>query len=98
MTKQLNWGIITTGWIARKFATDLRQSRTGRLVAVGARQLADAQKFAADFGGATAHGSYGALLADPAVEAVYIAPRIPDMRSGRSRRRRPANTSCAKSP
>ncbi len=77
MTVQLNWGILTTGWIARKFVTDLRQSRTGRLVAVGARRLADAEKFAADFGGVRAHGSYAALLADPAVQAVYIGTPHP---------------------
>ncbi len=77
MAKKLNWGIITTGWIARKFATDLRQSQTGRLVAVGARKLADAEKFAADFGGARAHGSYEALLADPEVETVYIGTPHP---------------------
>ncbi len=46
-------------------------------MAVGARQLADAEKFAADFGGVRAHGSYGALLADPAVEAVYIGTPHP---------------------
>jgi predicted dehydrogenase len=77
MTTKLNWGILTTGWIARKFVTDLLQSKTGRLVAVGARKLADAQKFAADFGGARAHGSYEALLADPEVEAVYIGTPHP---------------------
>ena len=77
MTAKLNWGILTTGWIARKFATDLRQSRTGRLVAVGARRLADAGKFAEDFGGARAHGSYDALLADPEVQAVYIGTPHP---------------------
>ena len=85
MTAKLNWGILTTGWIARQFATDLRQSRTGRLVAVGARQLADAERFAADFGGdkgdglggARAHGSYAALLADPQVQAVYIGTPHP---------------------
>ncbi len=77
MAKKLNWGIITTGWIARKFATDLQQSQTGRLVAVGARSLADAEKFAADFGDARAHGSYEALLADPEVEAVYIGTPHP---------------------
>jgi predicted dehydrogenase len=85
MNAKLNWGIITTGGIARKFATDLLKSRTGRLVAVGARQLADAQKFAADFGGdkcdslggARAHGGYAALLADPEVQAVYIATLHP---------------------
>ena len=77
MAAKLNWGILTTGWIARKFVTDLKQSRTGRLVAVGARQLADAEKFAADFGGARAHGSYDALLADPEVQAVYIGTPHP---------------------
>lgn len=77
MTGKLNWGVITTGLIARKFATDLLQSRTGRLVAVGARQLADAEKFAQDFGGARPHGSYEALLADPEVQAVYIATPHP---------------------
>lgn len=77
MAQQLNWGILTAGWVARKFANDLRQSQTGRLVAVGARRLADAQKFAADFGGVHAHGSYAALLADPAVHAVYIGTLHP---------------------
>lgn len=77
MAASLNWGIITTGWIARKFVTDLKQSRTGRLVAVGARKLQDAEKFAADFGGARAHGSYAALLADPEVQAVYIGTPHP---------------------
>lgn len=77
MAVKLNWGIMTTGWIARKFVTDLKQSRTGRLVAVGARKLADAEKFAQDFGGARAHGSYESLLADPEVQAVYIGTPHP---------------------
>lgn len=77
MAEKLNWGIISTGLIARKFATDLAQSRTGRLVAVGSRGRAEAEKFAADFGGARAHGSYEALLADPGVEAVYIGTPHP---------------------
>ncbi len=77
MTAKLNWGILTTGMIARKFVTDLRQSRTGRFTAVGARKLADAEKFAQDFGGARAHGSYAALLADPEVQAVYIGTPHP---------------------
>ncbi len=80
MVGKLNWGIISTGLIARKFATDLPQSRTGRLVAVGSRQLADASKFAKDFGGVRAHGSYEALLADPEVQAVYIATPHPQHR------------------
>lgn len=77
MAKKLNWGILTTGWIAGKFVTDLLQSQTGRFVAVGSRRLADAQKFASGFGGGRAHGSYEALLADPEVEAVYIGTPHP---------------------
>ncbi len=72
MTDKLTWGILSTGRIARMFATALAASRTGRLVAVGSRTAEAAGKFAADFGGITAHASYGALLADPAVSAVYI--------------------------
>jgi len=73
MSARLNWGILATGGIARKFATELPGSRTGRLVAVGSRTQAAADKFAADFPGTRAHGSYEALLADPGVAAVYIA-------------------------
>ena len=72
MADQLNWGILSTGRIAKWFATALATSRTGRLVAVGSRTAEAAGKFAADFGGITAHASYDALLADPAVQAVYI--------------------------
>lgn len=73
----LNWGIMTTGSIARTFATDLTNSRTGRLVAVGSRNKATADAFAQEFGGVRAHGSYEALLADPGVQAVYVATPHP---------------------
>ncbi|HVU16850.1 MAG TPA: Gfo/Idh/MocA family oxidoreductase [Candidatus Didemnitutus sp.] len=77
MANTLNWGILTTGGIARKFATDLPRSRTGRLVAVGSRNRESAEIFAREFGGVRAHGSYEALLADPEVHAVYVAPPHP---------------------
>jgi predicted dehydrogenase len=77
MTTKLNWGIMTTGGIARKFVTDLPKSRTGRFAAVGSRSLANAEAFAREFGGARAHGSYEALLADPEVSAVYVATPHP---------------------
>ncbi len=73
----LSWGILGTGAIARTFAQGLAKSRTGRLVAVGSRQPGTANKFAQEFGGITAHGSYEALLADPAVQAVYISTPHP---------------------
>jgi predicted dehydrogenase/diketogulonate reductase-like aldo/keto reductase len=73
----LAWGILGTGSIARTFAKGLAKSRTGKLVAIGSRQPGTAQKFAQELGNVTAHGSYEALLADPAVQAVYISTPHP---------------------
>jgi predicted dehydrogenase/aryl-alcohol dehydrogenase-like predicted oxidoreductase len=73
MTKKLGWGILSTGRIAGIFAQGLARAENSRLVAVGSRTPASAEKFAAVNGGPRAHGSYEALLADPEVEAVYIA-------------------------
>lgn len=77
MSEKLRWGILATGGIARKFAEQLPTSRSGELVAVGSRTRESAEKFAADFGGVRAHASYDALLADPAVQAVYVSPPHP---------------------
>jgi len=74
---QLSWGIIGTGGIAKTFANGLAKSRTGKLVAVGSRNQDGADAFAKQFGPINAHGSYEALLADPAVQAVYISTPHP---------------------
>lgn len=76
---QLNWGILSTGAIARTFAHGLTQSRTGRLVAVGSRSREAADAFGTPFGVPSdgCHADYAALLRDPRVEAVYIAPPHP---------------------
>jgi predicted dehydrogenase len=51
---------------------------TGHAVtAVGSRSQASADGFASEFGIATAHGSYEALVADPDVDIVYIATPHP---------------------
>ena len=78
MKTTLKWGIAGTGQIARKFASELPHSKTGTLVAVGSRSAESAGAFAADFSGVRAHGTYEALLADPEVEAVYIASPHPE--------------------
>ncbi len=70
---QLNWGILSTGSIANQFAKALQETDKGRLAAVGSRSLAPAQTFAETFPGIAAHASYDDLLADPSVQAVYIA-------------------------
>ncbi|MBX7134579.1 MAG: Gfo/Idh/MocA family oxidoreductase [Fimbriimonadaceae bacterium] len=72
MADSLRWGILATGSIARQFAGGLRVSKTGRLVTVGSRSLENAERFCSEFGGRAA-GSYEEVLADPEVDAVYIA-------------------------
>ena len=76
MATKLNWGIIGTGTIARRFALGLAESETGKLVAVGSRSLESAKKFTSEFP-ADAHGSYEALLADPQIQAVYVSTPHP---------------------
>jgi predicted dehydrogenase len=77
MTQILRWGILSTGNIASKFAKDLPHSHTGRAHAVASRTQASADAFAQGHGIPLAHGSYEALLADPEVDAVYIATPHP---------------------
>lgn len=77
MADKLKWGILSTGRIAKTFANGLKTSTTGMLVAVGSRTQAAADAFGKEFGLTRCHGSYEALLADPEVQAVYIAPPHP---------------------
>ncbi|MCB1232084.1 MAG: Gfo/Idh/MocA family oxidoreductase [Verrucomicrobiae bacterium] len=68
----LHWGILGTGMIATKFATDLPFSGTGLLEATASRHASSAQAFAQKFGGRAIAG-YEALLNDPAIDAVYLS-------------------------
>lgn len=77
MNNRLGWGILGTGRIAGIFATGVARSQNGRLAAVGSRTAANAERFAKEFNVPRAHGSYEALLADPGVQAVYIATPHP---------------------
>ncbi len=65
------WGIIGTGMIAKVLADAISAADAAELVAVGSRDLARAQAFAADKGAAKAHGSYEDLFADPEIGIVY---------------------------
>jgi len=74
---EIGWGILATGKIAHSFAADLALVPGARLAAVGSRRLASAEAFAARHGAAqgsaAAYGSYEELVADPAVDVVYVA-------------------------
>lgn len=71
----MNWGILATGTIAKKFAATVNAMQTEgqALAAVASREAARAQAFAQEFHVPAAYGSYEALLADENVDAVYIA-------------------------
>lgn len=74
MIPHLRWGILGTGNIATKFATDCG-TVADRLTlrAVGSRDQAKAEAFALKHGVAKAYDSYDAVLADDQVDAVYIS-------------------------
>ena len=72
--KHLRWGVLAAGRIAGKFASGLSTiTDQATALAVGSRSLEKAQAFAAEHGIERAYGSYDELLADPEVDAVYIA-------------------------
>lgn len=69
----LRWGILGAGHIAGRFAREVPQHTRSRIAAVGARDLSRAEAFAQELGVERAHGSYAELIADPNVDAIYLA-------------------------
>jgi predicted dehydrogenase len=72
-TVPIGWGILGTGSIARVFARELRRLPDARLVAVGSRSPERAEEFGTSLGVPHRYGYYADLVADPGVDAVYIA-------------------------
>jgi predicted dehydrogenase len=71
--RRLRWGVLSTADIARrKVIPGIRRSARGDVVAIASREASAAASAAAELGIARAHASYEALLADPAVDAIYI--------------------------
>jgi 1,5-anhydro-D-fructose reductase (1,5-anhydro-D-mannitol-forming) len=75
--QRIGWGVVGTGRIAStEIAPAVRALDNSTLVGVVSRDLARAQAFAAahgEPGRARAHDDLAALLADPDVDAVYVA-------------------------
>ncbi len=69
----LRWGILGTGWIADQFVRSLGQHTRQVVGAVGSRTREAADRAAATWDVARAHGSYEALVGDPEVDVVYVA-------------------------
>lgn len=72
--RTLGWGIIGLGRIAgSQIAPAITASGNGALAGVVSRDRARAEEFARAHGAAAAFDDYAKMLADPAVDAVYIA-------------------------
>ena len=76
-TSPLRWGILATGLIAGRFADGVAGSADNRLVAVASRSMASAKAFAQKHNIPRAHEGYAQLLADPDVQAIYVATPHP---------------------
>jgi predicted dehydrogenase len=74
---EFRWGIIGNGGIAKAFARDLSYFNSHIVQAVGSRSLEKAGVFALEFPGCTSYGSYEELVADPMIDAVYVATPHP---------------------
>jgi D-xylose 1-dehydrogenase (NADP+, D-xylono-1,5-lactone-forming) len=72
VSEAVRWGIVSTAHINEKVLAGVSGSETVEVVAVGSRSGERAREFAAAHGIPRAHASYEELLADPAVEAVYV--------------------------
>jgi predicted dehydrogenase len=73
MPEPIRWGILSTANIARKrFIPGVAGSRNGIVAAIASRDAQRAAGVAADLKIPRAYGSYEELLADPAIDAVYI--------------------------
>ena len=71
--KHVNFGFIGAGMIAHYSAENVHKHPLGRLVAVQDTNVARARELASRHGGAKVHDNAAALLANPEVDAVYIA-------------------------
>ena len=71
--RRVRWGVLGSARIGlRKVIPGMQQGSLCEVVAIASRDLAVARAAADRLGLPTAYGSYEALLADPAIEAVYI--------------------------
>jgi len=74
---RLRFGLIGAGDIARKrVAPALRDSALCEFVAVARADASRAAAFAAEFGAARSYADWHDLIADPDVQAVYVATPV----------------------
>ena len=70
---KVRWGLVSTARINRRLIPAIRASERGELVAVASRSRETAESYARQWNIPQAFGSYEAMLASDAVDAVYIS-------------------------
>lgn len=75
----IRWGIIGPGAIAHNFADGLAQTTAGQLVAIASRDAARRKAFGDRYAipEAARHATHQAMLADPAIDAIYVSTPHP---------------------
>lgn len=72
--RKINWGILSTGTIAKRFAATMKQRTDAcSLLAVASRHKDSAEQFAQTYNIPNTYGSYLDLVQDPDVDIIYIA-------------------------
>ena len=71
--KQLLWGILGTGNIAKQFVAGLKGSPRHVVTAVGSRSGESARNFAKTHAIPDAHGDYASFLRDESYDALYLS-------------------------
>lgn len=71
--KRARWGLLSTARINGRLIPCLKRSERNELMAVASRSQAVADRYAAEHGISKAYGSYEEMLADPAIDVVYIS-------------------------
>lgn len=77
MTDPIRWGIAGPGRMAAAIVPEFAAASNAELVAVGSRSAQRAEAFATEHDIQRWHSSYEGLMADPAVQAIYIATPHP---------------------
>ena len=90
----VRWGILSTANIATKVARAIHLARNADLIAVASRTEERAAAWGQEHNVSTTYGTYDALLADDALDAIYIplpalTPCRMDNQSSRTRQTRP---------
>ena len=71
--RPVRWGLLSTARINDRLIPCLNQSERNELMGVASRSQTSATNYAAEYGIPRAYSSYKEMLADPAIDVVYVS-------------------------